>query len=303
MTVVPVFVMALVLFGTGVAQAQVRGAYPLGMSATNAGVTPEPGFSYAQQLLFYPRDEMRGADGSVVDTGHQSVILSMHSVVFVKATERLGGVRFSMSATLPIANNALTSDTVGAISGGGGFGDSYYQPFILGWQRKRAGIRAVYGFLAPTGGFEAGAISNVGSGYWTHVVSSGQTVYLNASQTIGVSAFQMYEFHTTQEGTGIQPGQTMNLDYSVTRTFSPRDDLRVQVGVVGYGQWQTTDKGGPGVTAAQAASRYAVNALGLSAAVVLPARQVSVGFKYFKEFSNRSTLQGHSTQVSSTIGF
>jgi hypothetical protein len=28
------------------AQAQVRGVYPLGMNATNSGVTPEYGFSY-----------------------------------------------------------------------------------------------------------------------------------------------------------------------------------------------------------------------------------------------------------------
>ena len=235
-------VLLSVLIGAEVAQAQVRGVYPVGMSATNAGVTPEPGFSYAQQLLFYSRDELRDPEGDIVDTGNHSLILSMNSFVWVGATEILGGARFSMSATLPIANNSLTSDTAGAISGGGGFGDSYYQPLILGWQRKRAAIRAVYGFLAPTGSFEPGATSNVGSGYWTHVLSSGQTVYLTANNAIAVSAFQMYEFHTTQQGTGTRPGQTLDLDYSVTRMFSPRDDVRVQMGMVGYGQWQTTDK-------------------------------------------------------------
>ena len=291
------------LIGEGLAQAQVRGVYPLGMSATNSGVTPEPGFSYAQSLLFYSRDESLDENGVVVDTGKNSVILSMNSFVWVSATELPGGARFSMSATLPVANNSLTSDTAGAISGGGGFGDSYYQPVILGWQKKRAAIRAVYGFLAPTGSFEPGANSNVGSGYWTHVLASGQTVYLTANNSIAVSAFQMYEFHTTQHGTGIRPGETLNLDYSVTRMFLPRDDIRVQVGVVGYGQWQTTDKSGPDVTAAQAESRYSVNSLGVTAAVTWPARKVSVGIKYFREFSSRSTFQGYSTQISTSIGF
>ena len=290
------------LIGGEVAEAQVRGVYPVGMSATNSGVTPEPGFGYTNQLLFYSRDELRGPDGEVVDTGGHSVILSMNSFVWVSPASILGA-RFSMSATLPIANNSLTSDTKGAISGGGGFGDSYYQPFILGWQQKRAAIRAVYGFLAPTGAFEPGANSNVGSGYWTHALSSGQTVYLSANHTLAVSAFEMYEFHTTQRGTGIRPGQTLDLDYSVIRMFSPRDDVRVQAGVVGYGQWQTTGQHGPEVTAAQSDSRYAVNALGLSAAVVWPEREVSLGVRYFKEFSNRSTFQGYSTQISATIGF
>jgi len=43
---------------------------------------------------------------------------------------------FSASATLPIANNSLTSDVEGALSGGGGLADSYYQPLILGWRTK-----------------------------------------------------------------------------------------------------------------------------------------------------------------------
>jgi len=75
---------------------------------------------------------------------------------------------------LPFANNALTSDIRGIVSGGGGFADSFYQPLILGWRKKRADVRAVYGFLAPTGKFNAGANNNVGSGNWTSVVSEGK---------------------------------------------------------------------------------------------------------------------------------
>jgi hypothetical protein len=31
----------------------------------------------------------------------------------------------------------LTSDIQGSISGGGGFADSFYEPAILGWRKKR----------------------------------------------------------------------------------------------------------------------------------------------------------------------
>jgi hypothetical protein len=217
--------------------------------------------------------------------------------------EFLKGARFSMSATLPLTNNSLTSDTNGTISGGGGFADSYYQPFILGWTKKRVAIRAVYGFLAPTGHFDAGGTSNAGSGYWTHAPSSGQTWYLSDNKTTAISAFQMYEFHTTQQGTGIHPGDTFDLDYSLMQTLTPRDDMRVQVGLVGYGQWQTTDKSGPGLSPAESAAHYGVNAFGFGTNLVLPQRKVSLGFKYFKEFSNRSTFQGYSTQISGSITF
>ena len=41
------------------ASAQVRGVYPLGMTATNSGVTPEAGFTYTNQFLFYSRSELK----------------------------------------------------------------------------------------------------------------------------------------------------------------------------------------------------------------------------------------------------
>ena len=281
-------------------QAQVRGVYPTGMSATNSGVTPESGFSYSNLLAIYSRDKLVGTQGEVLATGQQSVVMDLNSFVWVSRRKILGA-RFSMSATLPVANNSLTSDVTGPISGGQGFADSYYQPFILGWNTERADIRAVYGFLAPTGKFEEGADDNVGSGYWTHALSSGQTFYVTKNRATSVSAFQMYEIHTTQAGTTIHPGQTLNLDYSVMQAFSV-SGVRLQVGVAGYNQWQITDKTGPTITPEQANAHYKVNALGVASNVNITSR-VNAGFKYFQEFANRSTFQGHSIQFSGSISF
>ena len=284
------------------AQAQNRGVYPLGMSATNSGVTPEPGFSYSNQLLIYSRDKSKGPDGQVLATGSNSVVMDMNTLAWVSKKKILGGAKFSMTATLPVARNSLTSDFTGPVSGGGGFADSYYQPFILGWDKERAAVRAVYGFLAPTGSFRAGANNNVGSGYWTHAFSSGQTFYLTNDRKTIASAFQMYEIHTTQEGTGIQPGQTLDLDFSLMRALPFGDKPWLQVGLVGYNARQTTARRGPGVTPDQEAARYKVNALGFASTVNLP-RRINLGFKYFQEFSNRSTFEGHSIQISGAIKF
>jgi hypothetical protein len=296
-------VLVFLLHGAAHASAQVRGVYPLGMSATNSGITPEAGFSYANQLLIYTRDELKGPHGELLATGRQSVVMDMNSFIWVSKSEILGGAKFSASATLPVANNSLTSDVAGQISGSGGFADSYYQPFILGWDTDRAAIRAVYGFLAPTGRFNAGANDNVGSGYWTHALSSGQTFYLTKHKSTSISAFQMYEFHTTQADTNIHPGQTLSVDYSVTHTVSLGANVRLQPGLVGYNQFQTTDKTGPTVTPEQSKAHYRVYALGFASNVILPAQKLSFGFKYFSEFSNRSTFQGYSAQISGSIGF
>ncbi|MFL5536303.1 MAG: transporter, partial [Gemmatimonadales bacterium] len=295
--------MACTLIAFGSTQAQNRGVYPLGMSAIGSGIMPASGISYSNQFLFYSRNRSVDAEGGVLATGSNSVLMDMNGFVWASSRQVLGGARMAASATLPIANNSLSSDVAGAISGGGGFADSYYQPLILGWATPRAEIKAIYGFLAPTGRFEAGENDNVGSGYWTHVVASGQTIYLTADKRTALSAFQMYEFHGTQESTGIRPGQTFNLDYSATRSFPLREDLQLQLGLVGYEQRQTTDKTGATVTADQAAAHYSVNALGFTANLGFPAREVGLGLKYFKEFSNRSTFQGHSLQIAASVHF
>ena len=286
------------------ARAQVRGVYPLGMSATNSGVLAQAGFTYVNNFLFYARDESLGPNGDVLATGTNSVMMDMNTFVWVsKRRFSALGAKVSVAVSLPIANNSLTSDLTGAISGGGGFADSYYQPIILGWQLERADLKAAYGFLAPTGRFEAGANDNVGSGYWTHAFSAGETFYLAKSKTTALSAFQLYELHTTQEGTGIHPGQTLSLDYSLMHTVPLRADMRMQAGLVGYHQWQTTDKTGPGVTPAQGAAHYRVNAIGLGFNVLLPERKLSVGTRYFDEFASRSTYQGYSLQITAAITF
>ena len=285
------------------AWAQNRGVYPLGMSATNSGATPAPGLTYSNLFILYSRDESRGADGELLGTGSNSVLMDMNTFVWATRTPILGGARYAASATLPFANNSLASDASGAVSGGGGFADSYYQPVILGWEKTRVGLKAIYGFLAPTGRFTAGASDNVGSGYWTHVLASGQSIYLTSNRRTAISAFEMYEVHSTQDGTDVRPGDTFNLDYSVTHTVGLTKDVDLQIGVVGYGQRQTSDRSGPAITPEQASARYAINALGFAANVNLPARKTSLGLKYFDEFANRSTYQGYSLHISGSLTF
>lgn len=295
-------------------QAQSRGVYPLGMSATNSGVTPESGFTYSNQLLFYARDEVKDQNGNTLPmTGSNSVLMDMNSLIWVSTGESLGGARYSAIATLPFARNDLTSDIHGNISGGSGFADSYYVPFILGWNKvgskkvgsknARVALRIMYGFLAPTGRFAAQANDNVGSGYWTHALSSGQTFYLTKAKSWNLSTFEMYEFHTTQEGTRTHPGQTFDLDYSVLRAFAFKNSVSLQVGATGYEQRQTTATTGSSVTPEESAERYAVNAFGFATNLAFPSRKISLSLKYFKEFANRSTFQGYSLQGSGAVSF
>ena len=233
----PVFIVVFISILSMSTQAQNRGVYPLGMTATNSGVTPPPGFTYANQLLFYSRDHAKDDAGNTLTVmGENYVLMDMNTLVWVTKKKFLGGANLSAAATLPFARNNLTSDIQGKVSGGGGFADSYYMPFILGWNRERVAIRAIYGFLAPTGRFVAGGNDNVGSGYWTNAVSSGQTFYLDENKRLILSAFQMYEFHGAQIGTGTNPGETFDIDYSMMASLRRTQSFQLQAGLVGYGR-------------------------------------------------------------------
>jgi hypothetical protein len=85
--------------------------------------------------------------------------------------------------------------------------------------------------------------------------------------------------------------------------FQLLNDMRLQLGLTGYESWQTTDKTGPTVTLQEAAALYRVNALGFASNVILAERKVTLSLKYFKEFSDRSTFQGYSLQISGAITF
>jgi hypothetical protein len=76
-------------------RAQNRGVYPLGMSATNSGVTPQPGFTYVNQLLIYSRDKSKGPNGEVLATGNNSVVMDMNTLAWVSKKKILGGAKFS----------------------------------------------------------------------------------------------------------------------------------------------------------------------------------------------------------------
>ena len=79
----------------------------------------------------------------------------------------------------------------------------------------------------------------------------------------------MYEIHGTQKDTNINPGQIFNLDYSLMENIPLHKDNGLQIGLVGYDQWQTTGTTGPTITPEQASARYRVMALGFASGLVL----------------------------------
>ena len=132
---------------------------------TNSGVMPGPGLTYSDTFLTYSFDQLVGPDGQTITRAPSVGVTIDVNVFFYVFKKKILGGNLGMAAGLPISNSSISSIHLGAIAGGAGFADSFYQPLTMGWHLKRADITAAYAFFAPTGRFTPGATNNTGTGY------------------------------------------------------------------------------------------------------------------------------------------
>jgi len=279
--------------------------YAPGFMATNSGVMPEPGLSYSNTFLDYSFNQVKcPLCGPISSEFNAAAFLDVNLFMWVSKRKILGANPAIAAAVPVLSNSALSLAGLGPIVGSGGLSDTFYQPLALGWHLKRLDATANYMFFAPTGRFTAGATNNTGTGHWTNAPATGETFYLTENKATALSTFLLYEFHTTQGGTNIHPGQTLDLDYSLTQIVPLQEDQHtlLQFDVSGYGQWQTTNNSGPGVDPKHP-GHYIGDAIGIAANIILPVRKSSVGVKLMQEYSNSNTVEGYSFQVTGGITF
>ena len=295
----------LILVGARPLKGQIRGQYASGLHATNSGTLAPPGLTYANMFQLSSFNESKDSNGNRRPISGNLSVLFDHNILNWTTTAAEHGMRYGFLADIPFSSDSLTHTDLGSLRSGAGLTDIYIQPLTLGWNSKRADIQITYGFIAPTGRFKGGATDNAGSGYWGNDVSSGQTVYLTKNKATSFSAYELYESHGTQRDTHVHPGQTFNLDYSLMQILPLQENKHtlLQFGLVGYGQYQTTDTSGPTITPERGSAHYRVNAMGGAANFMLPVRKAAISFKVLKEFGNRSTVQGYSIQIGGAITF
>src|SRR5260370_18554046 len=98
----------------------------------------------------YSFNQFRSASGAVVAQNNAAVFIDINAFEWV-AKKKILGANYAVAALLPFSNSSISSPTLAAIAGGGGFSDSFYQPLHFSWHFKRSDIQAAYGFFAPTG--------------------------------------------------------------------------------------------------------------------------------------------------------
>jgi hypothetical protein len=305
---------------------QQKGQWMPGQSGLNAGILPSPGITYVNMSLDYHASRFNGPNGNALLTGNllangsYNVFANENVFYFVPDYKFLGGNLGFMFVITPADGNltadVLPNQTSVTVSGGGnGLADTWVQPFTLGWHLKRADVLVAEAVMAPTGRYTPGASDNMGTGYFGNHVQTGTTFYITKNRATSANMFTDWEVHSARQGTSNTdktPGQAFTDEWGLGQILPLKKNFSklLQLGVVGYDQWQVTANSGtvpfPVTNVpvnANLVPYYSVHAVGGQVSYVLPAKDLAAFFKFYHEYAAHSHFQGNTFVFGGTWTF
>jgi hypothetical protein len=306
----------VLVFSAVPANSQQKGQYIPGQQGLNAGVLPDPGFTYANLTLNYSADTLKNANGNSIPLTGSYDIWAIENIFFYVPKFKFLGAKVAFMVAAPtLANGSLTLGSlrfpnIALNAGGEGLADTWVQPVTLGWSLKRADVYVGYAFMAPTGRYSAGASDNVGSGYWGNHLITGSTFYITKNKGTTANLFTDWEFHgskTTAAGTSATPGQAFTMEWGLGQVLPLKKDFSrlLQLGVIGYDQWQVSNNGGlasPNIPAS-ALPYYSVHAIGFQTNFILPVKALNFFFKFEDEYRAFARPEGRTIAFGASYTF
>ena len=296
-------------------QGQQKPQWLPGQIGLNAGILPSPGFTYVNMAMRYDAGRFNGPSGNRILTGNlitnknYNVWADENIFYYVFPAKVLGGNLGAMFIITPVSG-FLTADilpnltNLSASSGGSGLTDLWFQPLTLGWHMKRADMQIADGLMFPSGRYTPGASNNVGTGYFGNHLQTGTTLYITKNKGTSGNLFTDWEAHGKRAGTnGTEktPGQAFTIEWGLGQVLPLKKNMTqlLQLGVVGYDQWQVTADSGtiniPRTSLNADASLipyYSVYSVGGQLNYILPTKNLVAFFKYYDEYLSYSHFQG-----------
>ena len=308
------FVLALFLLsGALPLRGQQKPQWLPGQSGLNAGIMPAPGFSYVNITVDYSSSAFNGPNGSAIPvTGSYDVWAVENIFYYVPNLNVLHG-NIGMNLLLTPATGSLDAaletqnpgiPNLSGVAGGGGLADLWVQPIGIGWHLKRADLQVSEGLMLPTGRYTPGATNNVGTGYFGNHLMTGSTVYITKNKGTSANLCTDWEVHGGRPGTNNTnktPGQAFTMEWGLGQVLPIKKNFSqlLQLGLVGYDQWQVTANGGTvpigntGITIpASTLPYYSVHAIGGQANYILPMKNLNFYVKGYHEYTAYSHFVG-----------
>jgi hypothetical protein len=207
---------------------------------------------YLGYMVNYSIDELRapGSSNSIPGNNTGTVSALANRLVYITNTQFLGA-NYGMETIVPVLRKSLSFNAAGISESSSGVGDIYVGPLVLGWHGSNWDAVAAAGLWFDNASSDSA--SAPGNGYKSTMLTGGGTYYFDAAKTWTGSALVRYEMNTTQSN-NFKPGNQVSMEWGFGKSLGA-----VQVGLVGYDQWQTSNDTGPGASADHA-ERHAIGA-------------------------------------------
>lgn len=306
-----VAVLACICLGASSALAQQKPQWLPGQMGLNAGIMPDPGVTYINMDVNYDAGTFNGPGGKAVPVSGTYNIWAIENIFYFVPGQKFLGANLGFAVMYPTAvNGNLNADltrfpNLTATAGGEGITDLFVEPFSLGWHLRRADILVGDWIMYPTGRYLPGATNNLGTGYYGNHLTSGTTVYITKNKGTSANLFTDWEVHGARAGTNNTyktPGQAFTDEWGAGQVLPLKKDMSqlLQLGIVGYDQWQVTPNTGTisvgGIILPASASpnfaAYSVHAFGGQMNYIIPAKHFTLFAKYYHEYTSYSHTLG-----------
>jgi hypothetical protein len=295
---------------------------------------PDPGFYGALYNYGYLTDDLRGANGTQLNSftitgpgGHLSTTVNLKVNVDLYALapvfiwvpkKKILGAKYGIMLVPNFANTSLSAllsraEEAGQNATAGQFnvGDTYASPLWLDWTGKHYDAVAIYGFYVPTGKYNITTVdvpvvgpvrvaspNNTGLGFWENQIQGAYYLYPWEDKRMAIENTLTWEINRPTRGFDLTQGQHLTWNWGVSQYLPLKKDhsLLAEIGPAGYDTFQVSDD--TGTDARNPGVHDQVYAAGIQAGITIPKRMMVLNFHWFHEFSGVDHFEGNALGLS-----
>lgn len=219
-----------------------EGHYVPGIEGVKAASVPPKGNYYIGYFVNYGVDSLKapGTDTDIPASNEGTVTALAHRFVHM-TDKKVLGADYGVEAIVPMVNKDFDFQAAGYTKKKSGIADVYVGPLVLGWHGDNWDAAAAAGVWLDTA--DSDELASPGNGYKGTMLTGGGTAYLNADKSVSASGLMRYELNGKTDA-GFEPGDQVSLEWGVGKKLNNG----LELGLVGYDQWQVSKDKGTGAT-------------------------------------------------------
>ncbi|MFT7669841.1 MAG: hypothetical protein ACI8X5_002548 [Planctomycetota bacterium] len=253
---------------------------------------PESGMTYQNIVYIYTAPTEYDRHGNFTGASGSVEHLSDHFKAAWTSPWKIFGGQYVAHGVLSLVNSAPNARSVTSEISGLDFGDAYLEPLGLYWVGDKGYLSFGTGYWLDNGNASSDSDDGSGKGFTTFQLSLALTYYPYVERDWHSSFMVRWEQHSKVSGVDLRPGDDVVLDWSIGKHVNEHWNL----GVVGYGVWQTSrDRG---ADANLDIGFYGVAGLGLGARYDLPGWGGHADLRFYQELQAYNHTEGQAVVFS-----